>query len=251
MKEIKTIDGFIVMVDDEDYEYISLYDLHVNKDGYVICRPKEKYKKMGLFSSMSLHKVLMNPDKTGRSINVDHRDGNELNNQKQNLRICSHQENMRNRKPQSVYADQEVYSEYKGVTWCKSVGKWMVQLRGFDEGRRGYIGVFTNEIAAANAYNYYAQLHHGEFALLNVVEYMPKEEWEKYSSSSKKTSKYRGVCLNKDTGKFLVQIYDTKKRIRIGEYETEEEAALAYNQKAIELKGNKAKLNVIDEISLK
>jgi AP2 domain/HNH endonuclease len=250
MKEIQTIDGFTVLVDDEDYGYISeCYDLHIDKLGYVQCRIKNKfkYKNMGLWSSLSLHKLLMNPEKTGRRITVDHIDGNKLNNQKSNLRICTHQENMWNRKPQSVYANEEVYSEYKGVTWCKSNKKWMVQLRGYEVGKRGYVGTFTNEIAAANAYNYYALQIFGEFAQLNVVEYMPKEEWEKYRLSSKKTSKYRGVSYNSSTEKYIAQIWDTRRNIRIGEFDTEEEAALAYNEMAVKLRGDKAKLNKINK----
>ncbi|WP_409174243.1 AP2 domain-containing protein [Brevibacillus fortis] len=73
---------------------------------------------------------------------------------------------------------------------------------------------------------------------------MPKEEWKKYFSSRKKTAKYRGVCFNKVSGKFLAQIYDIRKSVKIGEFETVKEAAMAYNQKAIELNGNKVKLSV-------
>ncbi|MGG1659489.1 HNH endonuclease signature motif containing protein [Brevibacillus sp. NRS-1366] len=114
-KEINTIDGYVVEVDNEDFDYINLYDLHVNRNGYVMCKPKKIYKKMGLFTSLSLHKVLMNPEKLGRNIVVDHIDGNKLNNKKENLRVCTHQENMMNRKPHITYANKELTSEYKGV----------------------------------------------------------------------------------------------------------------------------------------
>lgn len=238
MKIIKTICGKDVLVDDEDYDYINLYDLHVNKNNYVICKPKKKYKKMGLFSSMALHKVLMLPEKTGRSINVDHKDGNELNNQKSNLRVCTHQENMFNRKLHS-----HSKCKYKGLAWKKSIQKYEVKIQ--LNKKCMYIGVFENEIAAANAYNYYAKLYFGEFARLNDVPYMPKEEWEKYSMSNKKSSKFRGVFWDKRTGKYVSQIWDGKRNIKIGEFDDEEEAALAYNKKALELKGDKAILNMI------
>ncbi|MGG1659490.1 hypothetical protein [Brevibacillus sp. NRS-1366] len=123
----------------------------------------------------------------------------------------------------------------------------MVQLSNYENSKRGHIGYFTNEIAAANAYNYHANKSYGEFSLLNVVEYMPKKEWIKFKSGANKTSKYRGVSLNRATGMYLAQIWDTRRNIKIGEFYTEEEAALAWNDVALKLRGNKVKLNIVIE----
>lgn len=233
-----------ILVDDEDYDFITLcYDLEINKHGYVHCKIKDKYKrkKMGLYNNISLHKLLIHPEKTGRSINVDHRDGNKLNNQKSNLRICTHQENMRNRKVHKKNSNNA--SQYKGVIWREHNQKWQAYINDGKSDLVKFLGCFTNEIAAANCYNYYAKKIHKEFAKLNDCPYMPKEEWIKYSSEKNKTSKYRGVSFI--NGKYLAQIWDgnIKKNIKIGEFDEEIEAAKAYNKKAIELKGNKARLN--------
>jgi hypothetical protein len=62
-----------------------------------------------------------------------------------------------------------------------------------------------------------------------------------------KTNKsgYRGVSYAKEVRKWLAQIKLNKKAISIGYYFTQEEAAIAYNAKAIELHGEYACLNVI------
>ncbi|MGG1659525.1 HNH endonuclease [Brevibacillus sp. NRS-1366] len=236
MKEIHLEEG-VVLVDDEDYEYLSeCYDLYISKDEYVQCRIKKKYRhsKMGLWSSLSLHKLLMNPERMGRNVPVDHIDGNGLNNQKSNLRVCSHSDNMRNRKSH--------IKELKGVRLHKC-GSYEVYINLERGGKTDFLGTFTDEVAAANCYNFHAKEHFGEFANLNDVKYMPKDEWESYSTKNMKTSKYRGVSLNNATGRYLAQCWDGKKNIRIGEFENEEDAAIAYDIKAYEIKGNKAKLN--------
>ncbi len=62
------------------------------------------------------------------------------------------------------------------------------------------------------------------------------------------TSKYSGVSYDSSRGKWLVQIGKDHKKYFIGRYETEIEAAKAYNMKAFELYGEMAHLNIIKEI---
>lgn len=59
------------------------------------------------------------------------------------------------------------------------------------------------------------------------------------------SSKYRGVCLEKKTGKFYACIYKNGKQHYLGYFENEEKAAEAYNKKALELYGTESKLNII------
>ena len=59
------------------------------------------------------------------------------------------------------------------------------------------------------------------------------------------TSIYFGVCKRKN-GKFEVKIKKDKIKYHVGTYNTEVEAALAYNKKAEELYGTFARLNVIE-----
>ena len=68
------------------------------------------------------------------------------------------------------------------------------------------------------------------------------------SKTTKKTSsKYKGVCWDKQNGKWTVNIKKDNVQQHIGRFDNERDAAIAYNEKAIELFGNFAKLNVISD----
>jgi hypothetical protein len=60
-----------------------------------------------------------------------------------------------------------------------------------------------------------------------------------------KTSIYKGVCYHKGIQKYTARIKLNSKHTNIGVFDNEIDAALAYNQKAIEMFGKFAKLNVI------
>lgn len=59
------------------------------------------------------------------------------------------------------------------------------------------------------------------------------------------TSIYKGVCWNKRAGKWQVYIMINGKRIHLGYFDSETEAAKAYNEKAIELFIEFANLNIM------
>lgn len=60
------------------------------------------------------------------------------------------------------------------------------------------------------------------------------------------TSKYKGVYWHKQRKKWHVQLSLNGKNISNGLYHSEEEAALAYNKKALEIHGEFAKLNDLE-----
>lgn len=68
-------------------------------------------------------------------------------------------------------------SKYIGVCFDKRWGVFQAQIN--IDGKQVYIGKFTNEIAAANAYNYYAE-QQGIEITKNDCEFMSKEEWESF-----------------------------------------------------------------------
>ena len=91
---------------------------------------------------------------------IDHQDGNGLNNQKFNLRICSHAQNM-----QSRGLPRNNKSGYKGVYWCKREKRW-ISLIGVG-GNQKTLGRFFCIIRAAKAYDSAAEKYFGEFACTN------------------------------------------------------------------------------------
>lgn len=96
---------------------------------------------------------------TDPKIFTDHKDHNGLNNQRSNLRIATHGQNMANKSPSGK-------SKYMGVSWNKNDKKWRSQIR--KNRVTIYLGSYINEIDAAIAYNNKAVEVHGEFANLNV-----------------------------------------------------------------------------------
>jgi hypothetical protein len=88
---------------------------------------------------------------------IDHIDGNRLNNKFSNLRLANNSENQQNRK-----APRHNTSGFKGVNWCKRRNKWAAKIG--IENRRIWIGYFDTPELAHMAYCKAAAELHGEFA---------------------------------------------------------------------------------------
>lgn len=146
--------GKHTIVDPEDYEQQSKHKWYANRgDSKKIPRyyaVRQKNKK-----ALLMHREIMNCPK---GMEVDHINGDTLDNRKANLRICTHAENSQNSK-----GKHNSTSQYKGV-WSKD-GKWAAKI-GYMKGDK-YIGSFPHEVMAAKAYDDSAKRIFGEFAWLN------------------------------------------------------------------------------------
>jgi len=71
-----------------------------------------------------------------------------------------------------------------------------------------------------------------------------QNQWNKRSKKNS-SSKYVGVYYDKSRGKWSASCCVNYKTHRLGRFETEKEAAIAYNKKAVELHGEFANLNII------
>lgn len=144
--------GGIALVDDEDYARLNVYKWCVAGNGYVM-----RGKTVALPHSY-LHRAILDAPK---GVQVDHKDGNPLNNQRSNLRLCtssqnsSHSMTVRNRK-----------SKYRGVTLHQ--GKY--RARATIGIKQIFIGYYDTEEDAARAYDAVVQKQVGEFAILNFPE---------------------------------------------------------------------------------
>lgn len=101
----------------------------------------------------------------GDRVQVDHVDGNGLNNCRSNLRLATQSENMWNRKK----GKGQYTSQYKGVSINKSMKTrpWMARLK--VNGKPIYLGYYASEEEAALAYNEGTIKYHGKFARLNAI----------------------------------------------------------------------------------
>ena len=204
-------------------------------DGYAI-----RWEKLpsGRYVKIYMHRDVMN---FPRGLDVDHINGNKLDNRKNNLRAVTKQQNQFNRG-----AIKGSFSRYKGVSWFAKDQLWRASIRIGKKFR--HIGLFHTEVEAAGAYNAMAIIHHGEYARLNDVPIL--YDWmERRAFKIHGKSKFRGVSLHKYPNKWKASISFEGKRVHIGIYDSEIDAAKAYNHKALELRGDKAVLNrVLDEV---
>lgn len=146
--------GKFAQVDDEDYDFLMKWRWFCvyikNSSNYYVIRNST--------SGPTRMHVLLIGKRDG--LVIDHIDGDGLNNQKINLRHCTHSQNGYNRKNY-----RNSFSKYKGVSFhCK---KWMARIMYNKE--PVYIGSFHTEEDAALAYNKYAKELFGEFAQLNCL----------------------------------------------------------------------------------
>lgn len=87
---------------------------------------------------------------------VDHINGNRMDNRIANLRVCSRSENSKNRR-----LSRSNTSGFKGVHWHKRLGKWVAKIK--VDGRHVHLGCFGSPGEAFAAYKAAAPIYHGEF----------------------------------------------------------------------------------------
>ena len=107
---------------------------------------------------------------------VDHINRDGYDNRVENLRLCTHQQNMRNRTKR-----ENTGSKYKGVDWHKRTNKWRARIN--PSGKSIHLGLYISEIDAALVYNYFSTKLFKEFAVIN--EGLPQEYTEYVSKRIK------------------------------------------------------------------
>lgn len=133
-----------VLVDAEDYEEINSYNQSITSQGYAKRYATKSDRIKGSGGTIRMHRQIMGIEYLNGSIKVDHINGNKLDNRKSHLRICTHQENGRNRG-----YNKNSKSGIKGVSWHKGAKKWMANI--FHNGKTVYIGLFSDKNDATKA----------------------------------------------------------------------------------------------------
>lgn len=182
MQTISLTQGYVALVDDEDYAALMQYKwfalVQHRAYGRKVIYAKRTAPNYVKPRVISMQKQLLQPE---AGLIVDHINGDGLDNRRNNLRIATPQQNTYNRAKSEGHKGKPCLSIYKGVTKKKDtattwkstngeytvieVGKW---IAGFTkEGKRHYGGSFDNEIDAAKAADKLAIALYGEFAKLN------------------------------------------------------------------------------------
>ena len=131
-------------------------------------KPRKAYAKArfavarGVWKTRSLHCAVLPPPP---GLVIDHINGDTLDNRRENLRVCTQAENVRNRRNKGT----------KGISRVKLAGgriRWRAYLCKTDElGKKRFmsLGYFDTQREAAIAYNLAAAQHFGSFACFNEV----------------------------------------------------------------------------------
>lgn len=139
------------LIDEEDWERINSYKWRIKSSS------NTEYAQTGDSKSVFLHRFIMSPPNNKE---IDHINGNGLDNRKKNLRICTRSQNIINRKFDNK-------TGYRGVKWYKPYKKWTAVIT---KNYKSYnLGYFLNKEDAAHAYNKAAIKYHGNFAQLNKI----------------------------------------------------------------------------------
>lgn len=156
MKKIKLTQGKFAMVDDEYFNELSKFKWYSSKYYkdhcyYAIRREGGK--------TILMHRQIM---QTPKGMVTDHKDHDGLNNQKSNLRVCSHAENIRN-----SAKTMNGTSKYRGVSSRTVSGHKYYRGRIYVDGKdivKNFPYTDEGEIMAAEFYNEQAKIHFGHFA---------------------------------------------------------------------------------------
>ena len=146
-----------VFFDDEDSSLINSFTWYVYK-GYSTFYARTRIRRHGIpNNTITMHRMILDVpmDKM-----VDHRDGNGLNNKRDNIRICTDAQNMCNKK-----VITKKYSNFLGV--FRSGDKWIAGCRSNSILHRR---TYDTEKEAALGYNEMAIQFHGQFARLNIID---------------------------------------------------------------------------------
>lgn len=155
-KLIRLTYGQFAIVDLIDFERVNKFIWYAEK-GYNTFYGSRVIRVNGKRGTQKLHRFILGI--TDKTIQIDHKDRNGLNNQRSNLRIATNQQNSINQ----IGCDKT--SKYKGVYLNKSKRKYSAQIK--VDYRSMHIGHFDSEIEAAMAYDRKAKELFGEFAYLN------------------------------------------------------------------------------------
>ena len=156
MREIPLTKGQVAFVDDADYERVAEHKWQA-----VWCKFRRAYFAERQFSfrpriRTKMHRFIMECS-PGDGVQIDHINGNPLDNRRSNLRPVNHSQNQMNRR-----LDSSSLGGFPGVSFCLQTGRWKARL--VLNGREMWLGRFADKESAIAAVVAAREEHFGEYA---------------------------------------------------------------------------------------
>jgi hypothetical protein len=101
----------------------------------------------------------------GGGIHIGHLNDDPLDCRRENLVVRTAVQRQRHRRKNKTFGGRPTSSRFKGVCWVASAKRWVAQIQYQGKGR--HLGQFTDELAAAAAYDEAARQWYGQHARLN------------------------------------------------------------------------------------
>lgn len=147
MRLIKLTQGFFTKVDDEDYAWLNQWKWQVARRNGVNYACRSIGKRLLL-----MHRVILGAKKGEYT---DHRNRDGLDNRRENLRLCTQSENLRNRRLQKNNT-----SGFTGVSQIRN--KWRAEI--WLNCKKIALGIFDNIEDAIQAHEEATKEYFGKFA---------------------------------------------------------------------------------------
>lgn len=149
--------GYEAVVDLCDAQTVAAYKWHAVKDKHTVYAQTSIKDEDGVYRKIGLHTLLMG--RNGGKL-VDHKDGDGLNNRRNNLRFATASQNQANKR-----VSKNNTSGFKGVrfaSWATGRNRWRASISVGGEYKS--LGYFSSAEEAAMAYDRSAVKHFGDYA---------------------------------------------------------------------------------------
>ena len=143
---------YVAIIDAADVPVADGLNWSAKVNPWTVYAQRSIRKPDGRWTTIYLHRILLGDDPR----QVDHIDGDGLNNRRSNLRWATHAENQRNSRRAVTNT-----SGFKGVHWHARDRRWLAQI--MLDGRRLHLGYFDCRHAAHRAYCEANARLHGQF----------------------------------------------------------------------------------------
>lgn len=159
MKKLQLTQEKFTLVDDSDYWFLMDYNWSAIRNGNTFYS-KRTMRLRGVRIVIYMHRLIMSRILGHSNFKqVDHIDGNGLNNTRENLRVATNKQNHEN-----MRLNTHNSSGVSGVHWSRRDGRWVARI--CHNSKRIFLGCFDNlrdaEIAVIVARNRYYTHNNGK-----------------------------------------------------------------------------------------